>query len=83
LWFYPSFALVFAAGMTLAIIVPARRADPEIAEGVAAACALIAVLMLFVTERSIAIAGKRATGLGWMFLPCLAIAIALLVWHYS
>jgi hypothetical protein len=84
LWFYPSLALVFAVGMTLAVVIePTLRSDPEIAEGVAAACALMAVLMLVVTERSIAVARKRANGLGWMFLPCLAIAIALLVWHYS
>lgn len=84
LWFYPSIALVFAAGMTLAVVIePTLRSDPEIAEGVAAACALIAVLMLFVTDRSIAVARKRANGLGWMFLPCLAIAVALLVWHYQ
>jgi hypothetical protein len=83
LWFYPSFALVFAAGMTLAVIVTQGDAYAEVAEGVAAACALIAVSTLFVTERSIAVARKRATGLGWMFLPCVAIAIALLVWHYS
>lgn len=83
LWFNPSFALVFAAGTTLVVKVTQGDAYAEVAEGVAAACALIAILMLVVTKRSVAIARKRATGLGWIFLPCLAIAIALLVWHYS
>ena len=89
LWFYPSFALVFVVGMTLIVtattwaLAPTPPSEyPMVAEGVAAVSLLIAVCMLFLTERSIAIAQKRATGLGWMFLPCLAVALTLLILHY-
>jgi len=82
LWLYPSFSLVFAAGIA-AVIVALRPRDPKAVELLAGLCAWIAVLNFALTERSIAVARKRATGLGWMFLPCVAIGIALLVWHYS
>lgn len=85
LWFYPSFALVFAAGMALLFIVTARSGDAttETAEACSACGAVIASLMFVLAERSIAIAKKRAKSLGWMVLPCLAIIIVLLVRHYS
>lgn len=89
LWFHPSFALVFLVGMVLllATVVEEEAIAPseyeKVAEILASAGALIGALVLFVTERSIAIARKRATGLGWMFAPCVAVALTLLVLHYS
>ncbi|MDH4038440.1 MAG: hypothetical protein OEV86_13270 [Candidatus Krumholzibacteria bacterium] len=76
-------------GLALILILMARGQAttlselPKAANAIAASSAFVAIVVFAVTERAIAIAQKRATGLGRLHLPCVVIGLILLVLYYS
>jgi hypothetical protein len=78
--------MVVGLALVLFLMVDGRAATREFqkaANAVTASSAFLAATVLAMTERAIAIAQQRASGLGRLFLPGVVIGVILLVIFYS
>jgi uncharacterized membrane protein len=83
IWVYPSIALVMLVAMTCVLITTSHKLRPEELSAdirrMSALCAFLSLVTLGLTMRTVAVAGKRAEGLGRLFLPFFMVGLVALM----
>jgi uncharacterized membrane protein len=87
IWIYPGISLVMMVAMAGSLMAGADKLDSEALRAqfalnlrpMSIMAAYLSVLMLALTMRTVAVAEKRAAGLGRLFIPAILASVAIIV----